>query len=135
MFLTDLLLDELQESVSSPQKTKGRNKIASLPTISASERQSPNKPVSGSTVLSSSQFLELAEEALRQTAIARRLLESIADEPSDAALSDPTSASLSSNTIASSPSEKETQAKDKVNTLTMESENNISATSVSEVQQ
>ncbi|XP_046448955.1 uncharacterized protein LOC124208799 [Daphnia pulex] len=78
----DLLLDELQESVSSPQQAKGRNQITTLPTIPASQRQSQKKSVSSSTkVLSSSQFLALAEEALRQTTIARRLLESIADEP------------------------------------------------------
>ena len=117
-FLTDLLLDELQESVSSPQKTKGRNQITSLPSIPASERQS--KIPTNNTVRTSSQFLELAEEALRQTAIARRLLESIADEPTTTP-SDP----ASSNTIASSQSsEKE---------LTAESENNIPSTSVSEV--
>nr|CAH0104822.1 unnamed protein product [Daphnia galeata] len=114
----DLLLDELQESVSSPQKTKGRNQITSLPSIPASERQS-KIPSTNNTVLTSSQFLELAEEALRQTAIARRLLESIADEPTTTP-SDP----ASSNTIASSQSsEKE---------LTAESENNIPSTSVSE---
>jgi hypothetical protein len=82
VFLADLLLDELQESVSSPQQAKGRNQITTLPTIPASQRQSQKKSVSSSTkVLSSSQFLALAEEALRQTTIARRLLESIADEP------------------------------------------------------
>jgi len=135
----DLLLDELQESVSSPQKAKGRNQITSLPTIPASERQFPNKPVSSSTntVLSSSQFLALAEEALRQTTIARRLLESIADESTTALPSNPTSANarLSSNTlVGSQPPEKETSLlTDNINSLAAtESENSNPATSVSE---
>ncbi|EFX63707.1 hypothetical protein DAPPUDRAFT_335101 [Daphnia pulex] len=132
----DLLLDELQESVSSPQQAKGRNQITSLPTIPASERQSPNKSVSSSTkVLSSSQFLALAEEALRQTTIARRLLESIADEPTAANLpSSPTSANarLSSNTIAGSQPP-ETLLTDNINSLAAtESENSNPPTSVSE---
>ncbi|XP_046463716.1 uncharacterized protein LOC124209663 [Daphnia pulex] len=132
----DLLLDELQESVSSPQQAKGRNQITSLPTIPASERQSPNKSVSSSTkVLSSSQFLALAEEALRQTTIARRLLESIADEPTAANLpSSPTSANarLSSNTIAGSQLP-ETLLTDNINSLAAtESDNSNPPTSVSE---
>ncbi|XP_046649102.1 uncharacterized protein LOC124340555 [Daphnia pulicaria] len=132
----DLLLDELQESVSSPQQAKGRNQITSLPTIPASERQSPNKSVSSSTkVLSSSQFLALAEEALRQTTIARRLLESIADEPTAANLpSSPTSANarLSSNTIAGSQPP-ETLLTDNINSLAAtESDNSNPPTSVSE---
>ncbi len=139
IFLADLLLDELQESVSSPQQAKGRNQITSLPTIPASERQSPNKSVSSSTkVLSSSQFLALAEEALRQTTIARRLLESIADEPTAANLpSSPTSANarLSSNTIAGSQPP-ETLLTDNINSLAAtESENSNPPTSVSEVKQ
>ncbi|EFX75737.1 hypothetical protein DAPPUDRAFT_250105 [Daphnia pulex] len=136
----DLLLDELQESVSSPRQAKGRNQITSLPTIAASERQSPNKSVSSSTkVLSSSQFLALAEEALRQTTIARRLLESIADEdePTAANLpSSPTSANatLSSNTIAGSQPA-ETLLTDNINSLAAtESENSNPPTSVSESQ-
>jgi hypothetical protein len=145
IFLTDLLLDELQESVSSPQQAKGRNQITSLPTIPASERQSPNKSVSSSTkVLSSSQFLALAEEALRQTTIARRLLESIADEPTAANLpSSPTSANarLSSNTIAGSQPPETHLLTDNINRqqraglAATESENSNPPTSVSEVKQ